>query len=148
MLLSQSSDQAIRKQFHYVDKTKGKVRCKRCDHPVTSANGSVTAVRAHLMSHHHREALQEAARPSAKRTTSQHKHWIIAALITVLHVSFNAFSHPLLKILFWLAKLGTVNRELARQVVDDEFDRVQKLVKDNLKELKDAGAVFTLVVDE
>ena len=29
-----------------------------------------------------------------------------------------------------------------------KFKRVQKLVKDNLKESKDAGALFTLVVDE
>lgn len=74
--------------------------------------------------------------------------WIIAVLVTVLNIPFKILSHPVFRVMFWLANLGTVNASIARQSTDAEFERVVKLLKIDLAELKTKGAIFTLIADE
>lgn len=140
-------DELIRERF-IINTVTEIATCKRCDHPVTCANGSVNAMKKHLFSHNRQDSRENSSQQSVVMTTMELKRWLCAALVVSLHMSFNSMSHPLIRILFWLAKLGTVNARIARQMVDEEFVRVQGLLKDELRELKRQGAVFTLMADE
>lgn len=52
------------------------------------------------------------------------KAWLVAGFVTVLHIPCNAFNSMYMKILFWLARLGTVNDKIARQLSDQEVEYV------------------------
>ena len=125
-----------------------RVFCKHCKHVVTSYNGSVTAMEKHLKSYQHLSYATDATRRQLRTGVPSDKQWYIAALSTVLHVPFRAFSHPLLQVILARADIGAVNRDLASRSVDNEFTRVREILKLELQEMKRNGVVFAVVVDE
>ena len=87
-------------------------QCRKCPQRIKISKGSCSGLIGHMLKKHKKQG-PKVARDRLKR-------WIVAAMITVLNVSQSAFNHAIMAILFWLARLGPINSNMARKFVDEE----------------------------
>ena len=87
------------------------MQCRRCPKRIKINKGSSNGLIVHMLKH---------KKQGPKVSRDRLKRWIVAAMITVLNVSQSAFNHAIMAILFWLARLGPINSNMARKFVDEE----------------------------
>ena len=92
------------------------VKCKRCpaSKGILKVNkGSKTGLVGHIKMHEKQDE---------RGNKEGIKAWLLACMVTLLNIPFRVFQHPVMRILFKLAKLSPVNDKIARHYTDLEAE--------------------------
>lgn len=81
-------------------------------------------------------------------TPEQLKDWMLASLLSRTNLTANCFSDEVVRLLFRMSSLGSVDRNVAAATTTRECARVRQLLSNELTDLRNSGAIFSLTADE
>ena len=87
--------------------------CKTCSKRLKAIRGSKSGLQAHVAWH---------AKQGRVINREELKSWLVAAMITILNIPCRAFGSIIMAILFWMARLGPINDQMARRYTDAEAE--------------------------
>lgn len=87
--------------------------CKICGKKIKTTKGSKTGMEAHLALY---------AKRGQRLDKENLKVWLIAGMVAILNMPFRTFGRLIIRVLFWLVRLGLVNEQIARRTTDCEAE--------------------------